>query len=210
MTGAADHRAASAGKRASPGAGHPAGLILAAGEGRRFGRPKALVEIDGERFVDRAIRLLAEGGCAPLVVVSGATAVGDLAPDVVTVHNSAWAEGMGTSLRAGLAALDSYPVDVVVVALVDQPWLGPEAVRRLLTARSGGAAVAVATYDGRRGNPVLLGREVWPGVAALAQGDVGARAFMAANPGLVTEVPCDGTGSPDDIDHPDDLLDAQP
>lgn len=179
-----------------------AGLVLAAGEGRRFGGPKAVVELDGERLVDRAVRLLTDGGCSPIVVVDGALPL--TVDGARVVHNPDWPTGMGSSLRTGLAALGD-PVDAVVVALVDQPWLGAEAVRRLRAARAAGAVVAVAIYDCRRGNPVLLARDVWAGVAELAQGDVGARAFMAAHAELVTPVPCDGTGHPTDIDHPEDL-----
>lgn len=187
-----------------------AGLVLAAGEGRRFGGPKALVTIEGARLVDRAVRLLTDGGCHPVVVVDGAVPItfagaGLETATVRVVHNPDWSTGMGSSLRVGLAAVGDEPVSAVVIALVDQPWLAPESVRRLRAARDGGAFVAVATYNGQRGNPVLLGREVWDDVAALAQGDAGARAFMKAHPELVTAVPCDGFGRPDDVDHPDDL-----
>ncbi|PSL04017.1 nicotine blue oxidoreductase [Haloactinopolyspora alba] len=180
-----------------------AGLVLAAGEGRRFGAPKATVELDGERLVDRAVRLLADGGCRPVVVVDGAVPLTVRGARVV--HHEDWSSGMGSSLRAGLEALRAEATGAVVVVLVDQPWLGPESVRRLRAARAGGAFVAVATYGGQRGNPVLLAREVWDDVAALAQGDVGARAFMTARPELVTSVACDDTGRPDDVDVPEDL-----
>ncbi|WP_129663019.1 nucleotidyltransferase family protein [Phytoactinopolyspora endophytica] len=186
-----------------------AGLVLAAGEGRRFGSPKAVVEVEGERLIDRAVRLLAEGGCLPVVVVEGAVGLevtGQAAGvPVRVVYNPDWRDGMGSSLRVGLDAVRETGVGAVVVALVDQPWLGPESVHRLRGARAGGAFVAAATYGGERGNPVLLGSEVWDDVLALAEGDVGARAFIQAHPELVTAVPCDGTGRPDDIDHPGDL-----
>ncbi|WP_053202404.1 nucleotidyltransferase family protein [Jiangella muralis] len=181
-----------------------AGLVLAAGSGSRYGGPKALVEYEGSRLVDRAVSLLRGGGCAPVVVVSGAVPL--TVPGAVVVHNPDWATGMGSSLRAGLRALSWAPTDAVVVALVDQPWVGVEAVTRLRTAwAAGDVPVAVATYDGRRGNPVLLARPVWPEVAALADGDVGARPFMQAHPDLVTLVDCTGTGSPADVDTPADL-----
>ncbi|HEU0042508.1 MAG TPA: nucleotidyltransferase family protein [Jiangellaceae bacterium] len=179
------------------------GLVLAAGEGRRFGRPKALVEVDGERLVDRATRLLRDGGCVPVVVVSGAIPLDVDGADVV--HNAAWPTGMGSSVRAGLDALTGSAADAVVIALVDQPWLGPESVRRLISAHGHGAVVAVATYSGQRGNPVLLARSVWAAAADLARGDVGARAFIGAHPELVTPVDCTDTGRPDDVDRPVDL-----
>lgn len=179
-----------------------AGLLLAAGAGSRLGEPKALVEFAGAPLLDRALRTLREGGCAPIVVVTGAADVQPLG--VVVVHNPEWRTGMGSSLRAGLDALPPES-RAVVVGLVDQPRVGPGAVRRLIEAWEAGAEVAVATYGGRRRNPVLLAREHWAEVAELAVGDVGARPFLRANPGLVTEVPADGTGSPEDIDTPEDL-----
>lgn len=182
--------------------GAPAGLLLAAGEGRRLGRPKALVEIGGVRLVDRGVRMLHEAGCTPIVVVAGAVAID--VPGAVVVQNPGWRSGMGSSLRAGLAAL---PPDcpAVVIALVDQPRVGSAAVGRLRAAYGSGARVAVATYDGAPRNPVLIAREHFAEVAAYAVGDVGARAFLRARPELVAAVPCDDVADPDDIDTPEDL-----
>jgi len=179
-----------------------AGLLLAAGAGRRFGGPKALVELGGERLVDRGVRLLRDGGCDPVLVVLGA------APDLVvpgarTVVAHDWDEGMGASLRVGLTALRDTDAEACVVALVDQPLVGPDAVRRLLAAPPAGAAVA--TYAGAPRNPVRLARAVWDEVAAVATGDTGARAWLRAHPDRVLAVACDGTGTPDDVDTPADL-----
>lgn len=183
-----------------------AGLLLAAGSGSRYGGPKALVEWEGELFVQRAARLLREGGCDPVVLVVGAHADRVRAaaglPDVVVARD--WSTGMGASLRAGLAGLPSS-AGACVVALVDQPLIGSIAVERLRTAWAGGAVAAVATYAGRHRNPVLLDRSVWADVAALAEGDAGARSWLRAHPDLVTPVPCDDTGSARDVDTPADL-----
>ncbi|NRQ34190.1 nucleotidyltransferase family protein [Nonomuraea sp. NN258] len=176
-----------------------AGLLLAAGEGARLGTPKALIEYAGERLVDRGVRLLEEGGCHPVVVVLGAATV--QVRRAVTVRNPDWAGGMGSSLRVGLAALPPE-TESVVIALVDQPFIGPGAVRALI---GSGAEVAVATYAGRRRNPVLIAARHFAEVAELAVGDVGARPFIKAHPELVTEVPCDEHGDPADIDTPQDL-----
>ena len=92
-----------------------------------------------------------------------------------------------------------------MLALADQPLVGPEAVRRLIAAHAAGASVAIACYDGRPRNPVLIGREHWSEVIGLAVGDVGARPFLRAHRDLVTEVECGDTGRPDDIDTPEDL-----
>ena len=185
-----------------------AGLLLAAGAGTRMGQPKALVRVDTVELVGRGVRLLRDGGCVSVTLVLGAAADEVLSTvDVggaTVCRNPDWASGMGSSLRAGLAALPAG-ADAVVVALVDQPLVGAEAVRRLLAAAEAGARAAVATYDGEQRNPVLLTRELWPDVAAAAVGDVGARPFLAAHPELVTPVECGETGSAYDVDTPADL-----
>ena len=195
-------------------------MLLAAGEGSRFGRPKALVELDGQTLAERGVTMLRAGGADPVLIVTGAARV-DLSPElqVHTVHNGEWRTGMGSSLRAGLRALagpddgavltpDVGPeVGAAVVALADQPLVGAAAVARLIAAYRAGASVAVATYDGQPRNPVLLAREHWPEVIATATGDQGARAFLRAHPDLVTLVECGDTGRPDDIDTPADLDD---
>ena len=179
-----------------------AGVLLAAGQGSRLGTPKALVELGGRRLVDRGIDLLREGGAAPLLVVTGAVRLS--VPGALSVHNPDWPTGMGSSLAAGLRAL---PGDcaAAVIALVDQPLIGVDAVRRLIAAYLAGAEVAVATYHGKPRNPVLLARNHWAGVLEAAVGDAGARPYLRAHPDLVTEVECADTGRPDDVDTPDDL-----
>ncbi|WFE99630.1 nucleotidyltransferase family protein [Micromonospora sp. WMMD964] len=182
-----------------------AGLLLAAGAGRRYGRPKALVEVDGEPLVRRGVRLLSDGGCAPVHVVLGAGAdeVPEL-PGAVPVRHDRWPDGLGSSLLRGLASL---PADVpaVVVVLVDQPLLSPVAVRRVRAAYTV-EGIVVATYGGRPGHPILLGRPTWPLLDRYAVGDRGARELLRDRPDLVVEVPCDDVGGPVDVDTPADLL----
>ena len=262
-----------------------AGVLLAAGEGSRFGQPKALVELNGQTLAERGVNLLRSGGADPILVVVGAAPV-EL-DGTHAVYNPQWRTGMGSSLRAALQALvgsaaisasagtaeqgtpepgtaeattaeattaeaDSgldagvgtgtgsgsdagigtgtgfgsdagigtgtgsdagvatgtgfgRDVGAVVVALADQPLVGAEAVARLIAAYRDGATVAVAAYDGQARNPVLLARECWAQVIAMATGDQGARTFLRARPDLVTVVECGDTGRPDDIDTPADL-----
>jgi nicotine blue oxidoreductase len=181
-----------------------AGVLLAAGQGSRLGRPKALVELDGQTLAERGANLLRAGGADPVLVVTGAAPL-ELA-GVHIVHNEDWRSGMGSSLRAALRALHADgQVGAVVVALADQPLVGTEAVSRLIAAYRGGASVAVAAYEGEPRNPVLIAREHWPEASAAATGDRGARAFLRARPDLVSLVECGDTGSPDDIDTPADL-----
>jgi CTP:molybdopterin cytidylyltransferase MocA len=198
-----------------------AGVLLAAGAGSRLGRPKALVVVGGQSMARRGITLLRDGGADPVIVVTGATGPdtdvtglgtgpgGDAGTAgrerrVISVHNPDWPTGMGSSLAVGLRAVPAE-CTAAVLALADQPLVGPQAVRRLLGAHAAGATVAVASYEGRPRNPVLISREHWQDVIALASGDVGARPFLRTHPDLVTEVECGDTGRPDDVDSPEDL-----
>lgn len=173
-----------------------------------MGRPKALVAFDGEPLVVRALRVLADGGAVPLVVVVGAA--GDevralLPPTVQVVDAADWAEGMGASVRAGLgwlAALDPAP-DAAVVHLVDLPGVTAAAVARLADG-AGPSSLRRAAYDGRAGHPVLLGRDHWAAVAAGARADAGARGYLAGNP-VVELVECADVAVPDDVDTPEQL-----
>jgi CTP:molybdopterin cytidylyltransferase MocA len=183
-----------------------AGILLAAGEGSRLGRPKALVELGGRTLAERGVAMLREGGADPVLVVTGAAPLS--MATIHTVYNPEWRAGMGSSLAAGLRALNGEPdagSGAAVIALADQPLVGAEAVRRLIAVYRRGAAVAVAAYGGKPRNPVLIAREHWPAVLELATGDTGARPFLRAHPELVTLVECGDTGSPDDIDTPEDL-----
>ncbi|MBN6033562.1 NTP transferase domain-containing protein [Amycolatopsis sp. 195334CR] len=181
-----------------------AGLLLAAGAGRRFGGPKALVEVDGEPLVLRSLRALA--GCSPVHVVTGAAsaAVSGLLPSsVAAVYAPEWASGMGASLRAGLASLSTVDVAAVVVHLVDLPGVGGEVVARL-AALASPDVVARAAYGGVPGHPVLLGRNHWAAVAAAVSGDAGARHWLAAREDLRL-VECGDLANGRDVDRPEDL-----
>jgi len=198
------------GAQGTPGdrLGPVAGVLLAAGAGSRLGRPKALVRFGSSLLVERGHAMLSSAGCEPVVVVLGAASAevrvaADLDGAQVRV-NPDWVTGMGSSLRVALAALDAS-VPAAVVALADQPLVGPAAVRRLVAAWRDGAVAAVATYGGAARNPVLLDRSTWPEVSRTAVGDVGARAFLGDHPDLVRRVACDDTGSPDDLDTAADL-----
>jgi CTP:molybdopterin cytidylyltransferase MocA len=146
--------------------------------------------------------MLRQGGADPVVMVTGAAPVS--LPGVIAAHNPAWRTGMGSSLREGLRTLPADR-DAVVVALVDQPLVGADVVRRLIAAFQAGAEVAVACYGGTPRNPVLLGRAHWAEAAAAATGDQGARVFLRSRSWLVTPVECGDIGRPDDVDTPADL-----
>ncbi|WP_223840342.1 nucleotidyltransferase family protein [Saccharopolyspora pogona] len=183
-----------------------AGVVLAAGAGRRFGMPKALVEYRGTLLVDRAAQVLAAGGCAPIVVVVGAAAdeVRERAEltGARVVFNPDWATGMGSSLRTALDALAPTDADAALVLPVDMPGIGPEAVRRV-AALAKPSTLAAAAHDGVRSHPVLLGRDHWAGARAAATGDAGARGYL--NGRKVALVACDDVSEGFDIDRPEDL-----
>jgi CTP:molybdopterin cytidylyltransferase MocA len=180
------------------------GLVLAAGGGRRYGMPKALIDWHGRLLVQHAADTLAEAGCADVVVVLGAEAarVRAAAPDLPrTVENPDWATGMASSLRTGLAALAGSPAAAAVVLLVDMPGVTPAAVRRV-TEHAAPDALVMGGYGARRGHPVLLGREHWAGVIATATGDRGARDYLRAHPGEVRVVPVGDVADDEDLDVP--------
>jgi CTP:molybdopterin cytidylyltransferase MocA len=217
------------------------GLLLAAGAGRRMGRPKALLrDAAGTPYVVRAVRVLREGGLAEVTVVVGAAAE-EVRPlldplDVEVVLAADWAEGMGASLRAGLAdagirdagtrdtdatrdagtrdagtrdtgtrdAGTTRDADALVVHLVDLPDVGAPVVRRLLAqAPPAPATLARASYDGRPGHPVLVGRDHWAGIATSARDDRGAREYLRAHPHQLVE--CGDLATGRDVDIPAEL-----
>lgn len=183
-------------------------MVLGAGRGSRYGGavPKQLARLGLRSLVGHALASAAGSGLRPVLLVvgyRGEEVAAVAGPRVEVVENPDWEEGLSTSLRCALVTL--LPEEVVsgaAVALADQPRVGPEAYRRLAAAHRAGAELAVATYGGARGHPVLIGRPHWEEAIRLT-GDEGARSLLASH--LVVEVPCDGTGSPDDVDTPEDL-----
>ncbi|MFE7960330.1 NTP transferase domain-containing protein [Streptomyces sp. NPDC057413] len=187
-----------------------AGLLLAAGGGRRLGgRPKALLEHRGRPLVEHAVGVLRAAGCTRVHVVLGAAAdaVRQRArlEGCVLVDNPRWEEGMGSSLRAGLASLAGSGARAALVSLVDQPGIGPEAVARVLGAYEDERTLVSAAYDGVRGHPVLFGAAHWAGIAATAAGDRGARAYLKEHADAVRLVECADVAQPYDIDTEADL-----
>ncbi len=184
-----------------------AAVVLAAAGGQRYGGPKALLRVGGVPLVEHALTAARQAGCDPVLVVLGCDATrvpaeADLSGARV-VENPAWRGGMGSSVRAGLNALaagaladSGETVTAAALLLVDTPGVSPQAVRRLSDG-SCESTLRVATYGGRRGYPVLVGRAHWAGMSVLASSDVGARAYLTAHADLVECVDCadvaDGT-----------------
>ena len=176
------------------------GLLLAAGEGRRYGGPKALArDDDGTSWLLRSVQALKP--CAEIVVVLGAEAeqAAALLPmSVARVRADDWAEGMGASLRAGLAALAPTDHEAALVSLVDLTDVDAAVVGRLAAAATGPGVLARAAYDGVPGHPVVIGREHWTGVIEVATGDRGARDYLASHD--VALVECGDLATGADVD----------
>ena len=182
-------------------------ILLAAGSGSRFHASavssaeapthKLLALLRGRPVYQWAIQAVLGADLAHVVVVTGAVEL-DLPDTVTRAHNPHWAEGQATSLQCGLDAARALDATAAVVGLGDQPFITPTAWRRVAESP---ADIAVATYGGVRGNPVLLRRRIWPLLPSV--GDHGARSLMTRRPELVVDVACDG--SPADIDTMEDL-----
>ena len=186
-----------------------AALLLAAGQSSRMESNKLLAEIDGRPMVARVAQRLLSSHARPIVAVLGNeadrvdAALGKL--PVERVRNPAFAEGLSSSLKAGLAALPA-DVDGVIVCLGDMPLVAGRDLDRLIAAFNPleGRAIIVPTRRGKRGNPVLWAKRFIPEMAELA-GDVGAKHLIGEHAELVCEVEMDSDGVLVDIDTPDAL-----
>jgi len=158
-----------------------AGVILAAGGSSRFGRSKQLLEWKGQTFIRNAAELGIQSGLSPVVVVTGAereaaeSELQDL--DVEITHNASWSQGQSTSIVEGLKALPPH-IGGVVFLLVDQPQIPPDLVEGLVGIHSRQKPAITSTrVKGRRANPVLFDRSLFPELIRL-QGDVGGRVLF--------------------------------
>ena len=180
-------------------------LLLAAGSSSRLARPKQLLPYQGRTLLRHAAEVAAASPCRPLVLVTGALH-DELLPEIDglpfhVVRNDSWADGMGGSIAAGLAELEtaaeSPPVDAVLVMLCDQPLLTPEVLGQLIVQfQASGQEVVASAYAGTQGVPALFSRAIFPQLLAL-RGASGARELLQQYAHLP---PVDFPGGATDVD----------
>lgn len=178
-------------------------VLLAAGAGQRFTGPthKLLAPFRGAPLVSHAIRALQEAQIGAEAIVTGAVDLGPLTDGLTVISNPAWESGQRSSVTAAISYASAHNFDSIVIGLGDQPFITADAWR---TVAHTDGPIVVATYEGKRGNPVKLSRSVWDDFLAFTkEPDAGARTLMHMRPELVREVACKGVSA--DIDTPEDL-----
>ncbi|MGI4735625.1 MAG: nucleotidyltransferase family protein [Janthinobacterium lividum] len=180
-------------------------LLLAAGSSSRLARPKQLLPYQGQTLLRHAAEVAAASPCRPLVLVTGALH-DELLPEIDglpfhVVRNDNWADGMGGSIAAGLAELETASeaakVDAIIVILCDQPLLTDEVIGQLIVQfQATGQPVVASAYAGTQGVPALFSREIFPALLAL-RGASGARELLQQYAHLPT---VDFPGGATDVD----------
>ena len=183
-------------------------VILAAGAASRMGQPKQLLEIGGQNLVQRTVQTVLAAQCRRMVVVTGAYA-DQVQPTVrnmnaTCIYNSAWEEGMGSSIRVGTeAVVATYPdTEAVIILLCDQPLITPQLLRKLvITHLITRQALVASEYKDTQGVPALFHRDLFPSLLQLS-GPTGARRFIQDYLGGVVTIPFSEGAY--DIDAPED------
>jgi molybdenum cofactor cytidylyltransferase len=182
-----------------------AGVILAAGKSKRLGRPKQVLEWQGEPFIRQVARTALAAGLSPVIVVTGAASQevdqALVGLPVLQIFNPNWEQGQSTSIKTGLAYIPDE-TGAVVFMLVDQPQVTREVIQALVSAHSRTLDGIVAPeVDGQRANPVLFDQDIIPELLKL-EGDVGGRAVFSNH--HVTMIPWDDPKLLLDVDTPED------
>jgi len=183
-------------------------VVLAAGEGRRMGATKPLLEIDGEPALARVIEAARSAGMKEIIVVLGHAAI-EIKKRLNlsgcrTVVNPDYSSGMASSLRVGIDALPAGARGFLILH-ADMPYISPKTIAAVVAAGEAGARIAAPVYRGKRGFPVYIDRACIPGLLTTLNGEVGARDYIAAHPEELLEIPVDDPGAVTDLDSPEDL-----
>jgi len=197
-------------KQKTPGRPLLAALVLAAGESRRMGDANKLtIPVDGTPMVARVVDALQQSRAQRVIVVTGhePERIQDALSDrnVELVHNPDYAEGIGASVRAGVAALGD-DVDGALIALADMPWVSTEVINLLIDAFTSDPelSIFIPMFGGKRGNPVLWGAQHFPELLALA-GDVGGKALFRRHAAAICYVDVESASVNIDVDTQDAL-----
>jgi molybdenum cofactor cytidylyltransferase len=183
-------------------------ILLAAGESRRMGSPKALLHYQGQTFIERICTAFLTVGVDELIVVLGARAeeIGralPVHPALRSVVNSRYSQGQLSSLIVGIGAL-SPESEAAIVNLVDHPLVSSETIKAVIDSfRAAPVPIVIASYNGKRGHPVLFSRHVYGEILA-APLDQGAKVVVRKDPARVREIPLDDPGILADIDTPEE------
>lgn len=169
-------------------------IILAAGESRRLGQPKQNLVFRNKTLLQHAIDAALGSGCKPVIVVLGANSgLIELAAneDIKPVYNSGWNEGMASSIRAGIKALENYEADNVLIMLCDQPFADAKLISAMQTRQQEtGKAIVACSYGNTIGVPALLSKSLFPELLLL-KGNEGAKHILKDRPQELTIVPFD-------------------
>lgn len=196
-----------AAQKSKPISSAVAAVLLAAGSGSRFAgnAHKLLTVINGKTVFMWSLQHCLAAQFQQIIIVTGAVDLSSQISDagfastkLITVHNENWQTGMAGSLQCGLTEAQQRGVSSVVVGLADQPAIKPSSWQRVANST---APLAVATYDGVRGNPVRIHAELWPLLPT--SGDEGARNLFKSHKDLLEEVSCDGSAQ--DLDTTNDI-----
>lgn len=181
------------------------GVLLASGQGKRFGSNKLLAEVEGVPLYRRAMDTLAEAGlhrlavCSPYPEILAAGENSGFLP----LRNDHAAEGISASVRLGLSAMDD--LDGVLFSVCDQPYLTTKSIIRIIDSfQQSKTAICALSWAGRRGNPVIFPRDLFGELAALT-GDVGGGAVIRRHPDRLILVEAFSPKELSDVDKPDDL-----
>lgn len=179
------------------------GVLLAAGAGSRFKGPhhKLLATVHGQPVIALSVRSMASSGLSAYGIVTGAADLSEFTSELVAINNPQWQSGQRSSVVAAIKYARDHNYDSVVLGLADQPFITSDAWRAVASCDS---PIAIATFDGVRGNPVKLHSSVWDTFLQLdSPADEGARTLIRLHPELVCEVTCEGNYA--DIDTTEDV-----